>query len=91
MYNKPLFSQLYKGHARRLYECCNPMCFYSESLMGVDEVTWKEQWNSDVEDLDMVPRCPSCAEPLAFWDYETEAEMERDKCAKEKEYGQKTT
>lgn len=82
MFNKPLFSELVNDGAsyqRRLYECMNSACFYSETLLKLEEVNWKEQWNSEIEDLDMIPRCPSCNDPLAFWDYDTEAEMARDK------------
>ena len=91
MFSKPLFSVLAGGteHARRrLYECLNPMCFYCETLLKTDEVVWKEVWDSDFEDLVMRPRCPSCSEAMAFWDYDTEAEMLRDE--KEVSDGKKT-
>jgi len=88
MFNKPLFSQLGASNYRRLYECLNPQCFYCETLLKTEEASWKEQWNSEIDDLDMRPVCPSCSEPLAFWDYETEAEMLREK--KEVEHGKTT-
>jgi len=88
MFNKPLFSQLGADNYRRLYECVNPKCFYCETLMKTDEVNWKEQWNSEMEDLDMRAECPSCSEPMAFWDYDTESELARDK--KEVEHGKTT-
>lgn len=91
MFNKPLFSEMVKKGGtwdRRLYECMNSDCFYCATLSRLEEVHWKEVWNSEIEDLDMIPTCPSCNEPMAFWDYDTESEMARDK--KELSHGKTT-
>lgn len=54
------------------YECLNPDCFYCGSLMGVHEVRWVHFWNSQIEDLDLRSTCPSCHDPLAIWDDDTD-------------------
>ena len=50
-----------------MYECANPDCFYCESMMTFEDVTWKPLWNSEIEDLDLVPHCASCGEPMMIW------------------------
>ena len=50
-----------------LYECANPDCYYCGSLMGLEDVTWKDVWNSQIGDLDLIPMCPSCNEPMMIW------------------------
>jgi len=52
------------------YECLNNDCFYCSSILGHDDVTWKNVWDSEVEDLLLIAHCPSCAEPMAFWEDE---------------------
>ena len=53
-----------------LYECANPECFYCGSLMDLEDVIWREMWNSEIRDLDVIPFCPSCAEPMMIWSNE---------------------
>jgi len=52
------------------YECANPDCFYIEAIMKFHEITWKHIWSSEIEDLDLVPYCASCGEPLMVWEDE---------------------
>ena len=46
------------------YWCLNDKCFYVDTRIKLNDISWREVWNSDVHDLDMVPYCPSCNEPL---------------------------
>jgi len=55
-----------------LYECANPECFYCGTLLNLNEVDWKDFWNSQIENLDLRATCPSCAEPMMIWDGEDE-------------------
>ena len=50
-----------------LYECANPECYYCDALLDMEDVTWKEIWNSELRDLDLIPHCPSCNEPMMIW------------------------
>ena len=45
-----------------LHLCLNDDCFYCDSALDIDELVWKEVWNSEIEDLDPIPHCPSCGE-----------------------------
>jgi len=47
-----------------LHYCLNKDCFYVDSILDLDDIVWKEVWNSEIEDLDMIPHCPSCQEVL---------------------------
>ena len=51
-----------------LHYCLNPHCFYVETLLGVDDVVWKDRWHSDLKELLPVAHCPSCNEPMAIAD-----------------------
>lgn len=47
-----------------LHICVNKACFYDDSLIDLDDIVWKEVWNSEIADLDMIPHCPACHEVL---------------------------
>ena len=49
-----------------LHYCLNPDCFYVETLLGVDDVFWKETWSSEFHDLIPIAHCPSCGDPMAI-------------------------
>ena len=49
---------------RVLHMCLNTDCFYCETIMGVDELVWKDAWDSDLGILTPVPYCPSCGEVI---------------------------
>ena len=49
------------------YECANPECFYVGALLTFEDVCWKDVWNSEIDDLDLVPTCPSCQDPMMIW------------------------
>ena len=51
-----------------LCECANPHCFYCGTLLGVGDVVWREVWDSFLHDLTPVAYCPSCNEPMMYWD-----------------------
>ena len=36
--------------------------------MKMTEVTWKDVWDSKIEDLTLVPMCASCGDPLMIWE-----------------------
>jgi hypothetical protein len=55
---------------RLVYECANPECFFCESLLPMEEVVWKDYWNSTLKDLDVRPACPSCEQPMMSWEDE---------------------
>ena len=55
-----------------MYECGNPDCFYVGSLLTLEDVSWRDVWNSNLQDLDLIPICPSCADPMMIWDGENE-------------------
>ena len=46
------------GHL--IYLCLDPECFAFEHVWDLDEIVWKEQWSSEIEDLTPVPYCPHC-------------------------------
>jgi len=50
-----------------LYECANPECFYVGALMTMDDVTWKDVWDSHLQDLTLIAHCPSCSDPMIIW------------------------
>jgi len=54
---------LFETSAYSMY-CLNNDCFYLNSLLSVSEAVWKETWSSEIEDLVLVPHCPSCQEVL---------------------------
>jgi len=45
-----------------LYICLNEACFYVDAVLAVNDCVWKHVWNSDLQDLDLLPHCPSCGE-----------------------------
>ena len=49
------------------YECVNPQCFYNETELGYDDVVFRDMWVSDVQNVELVPHCPSCMEEMIFW------------------------
>lgn len=63
--------QLYLWKSAHYYECVNPQCFYNEAQFNHTEVVWKDMWNSDLGDLDMIPYCPSCQQEVIFWQLDT--------------------
>lgn len=50
-----------------LYECANIECFYDGTLLNFVDCSYKEVWNSELGDLDLVVVCPSCHEPMMVW------------------------
>ena len=44
--------------------CLNKNCFYDQAILDFDDLVWKHLWNSEIEDLDLIPHCPSCDEVL---------------------------
>ena len=36
-------------------------------LLNMDDVDWKNFWNSEIDDLDFRCVCPSCHEPMMIW------------------------
>ena len=52
------------------YECGNPHCFYCASLLGLDDVVFRDRWHSEIGDLALVAFCPSCDEPMMVWEDE---------------------
>ena len=50
-----------------LYECANPDCFYCGSLLDLEDVVWKDYWDSSIEDLSVRATCPSCSDPMMIW------------------------
>ena len=50
------------------YECVNPECYYVGALVDFEDVVWRDCWNSEIGDLDLVPHCASCGEPVIFWE-----------------------
>jgi len=52
------------------YECANPDCYYCGTILWLDDVVWKEIWNSEIHDLDCVAHCPSCVQPMMIWEDE---------------------
>ena len=51
-------------------ECLNNKCFHVGVLIKPSEADYKHVWNSQIEDLDMIPICASCQDPLVFWESE---------------------
>ena len=47
-----------------IHMCLNADCFYCESIMDFEDIVWGEAWDSNIEDLTMIPKCPSCDEVL---------------------------
>jgi len=47
-----------------IHMCLNSDCFYCETILSLSDIVFKETWNSEIEDLDMIPHCPSCGEVL---------------------------
>ena len=47
-----------------IHMCLNADCFYFETIFDWDDIVWGEQWDSQIEDLAMIPKCPSCGEVL---------------------------
>ena len=47
-----------------IHLCLNSDCFYCETVLGLEDIVWKEQWDSQIEDLAMIPQCPSCGDVL---------------------------
>lgn len=62
--------QAYLPLSGLLFECANEDCFFCGSLLPMDEVVWKDFWNSTIADLDVRPVCPSCEEPMMHWESE---------------------
>lgn len=52
----------------RMWFCDNQHCFYDGVLFKATECEYKEEWNPKVEDLEMVPKCPSCNRTLTQWE-----------------------
>lgn len=50
-----------------LYECANSDCFYDGVLVDFFDVKWKDVWNSTLQDVEPIPICPSCEEPVMVW------------------------
>jgi len=50
--------------AKVIYMCLNANCFYCETIMGVEDMVWRDRWCSDLEDLIPIPFCPSCDEVM---------------------------
>jgi len=63
-------------NAGLLYECANPDCFHVGTLLTLDEVDWKDFWNSEIEDLDLRSVCPSCKQPMMIWDGEENGKIQ---------------
>jgi len=51
-----------------LYECANIECFYEGTLINFTDGSYKYVWNSEIGDLDVVPVCPSCLQPMMVWE-----------------------
>jgi len=51
-----------------LFECANSECFYCGTLLNFIDCSFKDVWNSEIGDLDLVVICPSCREPLMVWE-----------------------
>lgn len=49
---------------RIAHMCLNADCFYCEAILDIDDLVWKPIWNSEIEDLDLIPHCPSCDEVI---------------------------
>ena len=49
------------------YECANENCFYDGALLSFEDVNFVQMWNSEIGDLDLIPHCPSCGEPMMIW------------------------
>ena len=47
-----------------LHMCLNADCFYCETVLDIDDIVWRETWDRNIEDLAMIPHCPSCNEVL---------------------------
>ena len=60
--------QLRMPIARVMYECANPDCFYCGTLLRYDDVCWDHHWNSEIGDLDLIAKCPSCRQAMMLWD-----------------------
>jgi len=44
--------------------CLNKHCFYADSILDFPDVVLKYVWCRELEDLTLVPHCPSCGEVL---------------------------
>ena len=40
--------------------CVNDRCFYNETILRLEDLTWTHRWNNALETLDVVGLCPSC-------------------------------
>ena len=47
-----------------IHMCLNENCFYFECFLDLEDIVWRELWDSQIEDLAMIPHCPSCNEVL---------------------------
>lgn len=52
------------SQGRTVYMCLNSDCFYCETILRIEDISWKDLWSSEVQDLIMVPHCPSCGEVM---------------------------
>ena len=44
--------------------CLNADCFYCESILDATDCVLKHVWSSEIEDLTLVPHCPSCGDVM---------------------------
>lgn len=56
------FDSDFRNRDKVVYMCLNAECFYCETIMDVNDLVWKETWDSNIEDLAAYPTCPSCGE-----------------------------
>jgi len=47
-----------------VHMCLNEDCFYCETILDFPDVVLKHVWDSNLEDLTLIPHCPSCDEVL---------------------------
>jgi len=66
MYHKTLAECFPYSELPTLYECTDPECFYSATLLNHRDVTWKNLWNG--VELVLAPYCPSCDTMLTLYE-----------------------
>ena len=47
-----------------IHMCLNADCFYCETILDVTECVLKDVWDSNYEELVLIPHCPSCGEVM---------------------------
>jgi len=77
MYSRRFTEMFPSEELAPMWECVNPQCFYSEHLFKTSELEcWVNAWCVTLQDLIIVPRCPSCAKTMEVYE---NAETQNDK------------